>query len=136
MPQFSERSRSNLAECHIDLQVIFNEVIKYFDCVVIEGHRPKEEQDAAYAKGMSKVKYPDSKHNTLPSMAVDALPFPIDWKDTDRMKYFAGHVMGIAKLLKATGRITHNLRWGGDWDGDTDLKDNSFMDLPHFELQK
>ena len=26
------------------------------------------------------------------------------------------------------------LRWGGDWDVDTELKDNDFDDLPHFEL--
>jgi len=26
------------------------------------------------------------------------------------------------------------LRWGGDWDGDTELDDNKFDDLPHFEL--
>ena len=27
-----------------------------------------------------------------------------------------------------------DLIWGGDWDGDTDLKDNAFDDLVHFEL--
>ena len=28
------------------------------------------------------------------------------------------------------------LRWGGDWDRDTQVKDNSFDDLLHFELIK
>ena len=27
-----------------------------------------------------------------------------------------------------------NLRWGGDWDQDTEVKDNRFDDLGHFEL--
>ena len=26
------------------------------------------------------------------------------------------------------------LRWGGDWDGDWQTRDNTFDDLPHFEL--
>jgi peptidoglycan LD-endopeptidase CwlK len=26
------------------------------------------------------------------------------------------------------------IRWGGDWDGDGDLSDHKFNDLPHFEL--
>ena len=30
--------------------------------------------------------------------------------------------------------IDVNLRWGGDWDRDFDLKDQRFNDYPHFEL--
>lgn len=134
MPAYGARSKSNLEECHQDLQTIFNEVIKYLDNSIIEGHRGEAEQNEVYRKGLSKVKYPNSKHNKQPSMAVDAVPYPIDWEDTNRMRYFAGHVMGIARLLKDRGIIDHNLRWGGDWDMDTELKDNRFQDLPHFEL--
>ena len=43
--------------------------------------------------------------------------------------YFAGMVMGIAKA-KGIG-----LRWGGDWNQNTELKDNGFDDLPHFEIR-
>jgi hypothetical protein len=28
-----------------------------------------------------------------------------------------------------------NLRWGGDWDQDWEVKDNKFDDFPHFELR-
>jgi len=28
------------------------------------------------------------------------------------------------------------IRWGGDWDMDTQTKDNKFDDLVHFELKK
>jgi hypothetical protein len=28
------------------------------------------------------------------------------------------------------------LRWGGDWDQDFEVKDNRFDDFPHFELKK
>ena len=134
MPVYSERSKKRLKTCHIDLQVIFNHVIKYFDCTVITGHRGEKEQNAAYNKGNSKLKYPKSKHNKTPSLAADVMPYPIDWRDLNRMRYFAGVVFGIAKMLKDEGLITHNLRWGGDWDKDTEVKDNKFNDLTHFEL--
>lgn len=134
MPKFGKRSSSNLAEAHKDLQTIFNKVIKYFDCTILEGHRGEKEQNEAFRKGLSKLKFPKSKHNKFPALAVDVTPYPIDWQDTDRMKYFAGYVMGIAKLLKDRGIIDHNLRWGGDWNQNTQLKDNKFQDMPHFEL--
>lgn len=128
MPQFSQASQDKLATCDKRLQEVFNEVIKYFDCTVITGHRNKESQDEKYRRGLSKVKYPDSKHNVYPSMAIDVAPYPIDWSDRERFSYFAGFVKGLAQSKNIT------IRWGGDWDGDTEVKDNGFDDLPHFEL--
>ena len=92
MPRFGRRSRKNLETCNEDLQELFNEVIKFFDCTVIQGHRGKEEQNKYFDEGKSKVKYPNGRHNANPSNAVDVVPYPIDWKDTDRMYYFAGFV--------------------------------------------
>jgi len=134
MPKFGTRSLRNLDTCHIDLQVIFKEVIKHFDCTVICGHRSEQEQDRVFNEGFSKVKYPNSKHNSLPSMAADVVPYPINWDDMDRMRYFAGIVMGIASQLKEQGKITHSVRAGIDWDRDTQTNDQRFIDLPHFEL--
>jgi len=136
MPKFGKTSTTRLKDCHNDLQVLFKEVVKHFDCSVICGNRSQEDQDDAYNKGFSKVKYPNSKHNLFPSLAVDVIPYPIDWKDTKRMIYFAGFVKGIATKLKEEKKITNNIRWGGDWDSDTELKDNTFQDYPHFELKK
>lgn len=92
------------------------------------------EQNAAFRSGKSKLEYPKSKHNKAPSMAVDVAPYPIDWYDEKRFHYFAGHVMGVAKILHYEGFMTHRVRWGGDWDNDTQVKDNKFDDLVHFEL--
>lgn len=128
MPSFGTRSRNNLDEAHEDLQILFKEVIKHYDCSVICGHRSKADQNKAFFDGRSKLKFPRSKHNSLPSNAVDVVPYPIDWKDMDRFYHFAGFVFGVAVMLDI------DLRWGGDWDQDTDLHDQSFMDLPHFEL--
>lgn len=128
MPSFGKSSQDKLATCDPRLQKVFNEVIKYFDCTVIEGHRGEEAQNKAFAEGKSKLKYPQGKHNKIPSLAADVLPYPIDWNDTNRMRYFAGFVVGIAATMGI------KLRWGGDWNQNTELKDNSFNDLPHFEL--
>lgn len=128
MPAFGKSSQDKLATCDPRLQKVFNEVIKYFDCTVIEGHRGEEAQNKAFAEGKSKLKYPQGKHNKTPSLAADVLPYPIDWNDTNRMRYFAGFVVGIAATMGI------KLRWGGDWNQNTELKDNSFNDLPHFEI--
>ena len=129
MPKFSKRSGGKLETCHADLQKVFNEVIKRFDCTVLEGTRPKEKQNEYYRTGKSKLKYPKSKHNSNPSRAVDVAPYPIDWKDKERFYFFAGYVKGVASQMGI------ELRWGGDWDGDTQVHDQTFMDLPHFELK-
>jgi len=129
MPAFSQTSKDRLATCDERLQKVFNEVIKYFDCTIIQGHRGQVEQDAAFAAGKSQLKWPNGNHNKLPSKAVDVMPFPIDWTDRERMTLFAGFVMGIA-----TG-MGIDIRWGGDWNQDDKVKDNSFDDLPHFEVK-
>ena len=129
MPYFGKRSRENLLEAHTDLQRLFNEVIKHFDCSVIEGYRDKDEQNKAFNEGKSTLKYPESKHNHRPSLAVDVVPYPIDWNDVNRFHYFAGVVKGIATQFGI------NIIWGGDWDNDTLLNDQTFNDLPHFQLK-
>jgi hypothetical protein len=129
MPKLGKRSKKNLSEAHPLLQELFEEAIKHYDFSVIEGHRPKEEQDKAYHKGLSKLKYPQSKHNKQPSLAVDAVPYPIDWNDKQRFYYFGGLICGLAAAMGI------DIRWGGDWDSDGEFKDQSFHDLPHFELR-
>lgn len=128
--QFSERSKRNLSEAAPPLQKLFNEVIKYYDCAVICGHRGQAEQDAAYHAGTSQKKFPESKHNQTPSLAVDVVPYPIDWQDKERFRYFGGLVKGLAIGLGIP------IRWGGDWDGDNDFTDQTLHDLPHFEIEE
>jgi len=128
MPAFSQKSLEKLATCDPKLQALFLEVIKHFDCVVLEGHRGKIMQDAAFAAGQSKTQWPQSKHNSQPSKAVDVAPYPIDWNDHGRFYYFGGFVMGIA------AKMGIKIRYGGDWNKNTQVKDEKFKDLPHFEL--
>ncbi len=137
MASFSSTSKARLATCHPDLQTLFEEVVRHFDCTIVQGHRSPAEQQRLYAQGRTEpgpvVTQIDgvtklSSHNKSPSLAVDAVPYPIDWNDRERMTLFAGVVLGIAF------RLGINVRWGGDWDRDTEVNDNSFDDLPHFEL--
>lgn len=130
MPYYSERSKQRLKECHPDIQRVFFEVIKHFDCTITCGHRGKEQQNALLISNppRTQVRWPESKHNSVPSLAVDAAAYPVDYDDRERQTLFAGFVLGVAKMMGVT------LRWGGDWDQDTEVDDNRFDDLPHFEL--
>lgn len=134
MYKFSKSSLSRLETCHGDLQILFRTVILHRDCTILAGHRQKAEQDAAYTSGNSQLKWPKSKHNALPSLAVDVINYPIDWKKHNDIIYFAGFVMGIADILYSKNAMRHKIRWGGDWNQNHKVSDERFLDLVHFEL--
>ena len=129
MPSFGKKSQERLNTCDPRLVELFEIVVEDFDCSVLEGYREKEAQNRAFDEGKSKLKFPEGNHNKYPSLAVDVVPYPIDWEDRDRFHYFAGFVKGVASQLGL------DIRWGGDWDSDTQTKDNNFDDLPHFEVR-
>lgn len=126
MFKFSKSSTKRLDTCHPDLQKLFREVIKHHDCTIICGARTLEEQQKAFKGGFSKLDgiNKKSKHqvdaSTPLSLAVDVLPYPINWNDRKGHDEFAKNVKEIAK------RINVNVRWGGDF--------KSFRDAPHWEL--
>ena len=142
MPSFGSKSRERLETCHPDLQTLFNAVIEVVDCSVTCGYRNKEDQEKAFDSGNSKVHFPDGKHNSNPSTAVDVYPYPIDFDDLPRFYWFGGWVLAKAEILRNVGEITHKIKWGGNWKGldngkidftynkRTDVLD----DLPHYEL--
>jgi len=132
MPTFSNISLERLSQVHPDLQTLFHEVIKHSDCAIISGVRTDEEQQELYAKGRTDggeiVTYKDgivnkSRHQL--GRAVDAAPYPINWKDTDRFRAFGWFVKDIAKSLKRDGKIDYDITWGGDW---------KWKDFAHFEI--
>jgi peptidoglycan L-alanyl-D-glutamate endopeptidase CwlK len=146
---FSARSQANLATVHPDLRLVFETVVKSWDCIILEGERSEAQQAANVAKRVSKTM--ESRHRTEYSRypdagvdAVDAAPAPLRWpqppvgtsvaerqqwqKDVARFYYFAGFVLGVAQQLGV------KLRHGGDWDGDRDIHEETFDDLVHFEI--
>lgn len=119
MYEFSKSSKEKLATCHPKLQLIANEVAKEANCTVLCGYRTKEEQDEVFRSGKSKVKWPKGRHNTLPSRAMDLVPFPVKWLDEKSFIAFSNIVKTVA------ARLGIKIVWGGDW----------FMqDMPHYEL--
>lgn len=125
---FSKASQHRLDQCDERLQEIFTIADKVCSCSIITGARNEVEQEEMYRTGRSKVRFPNSKHNLSPSLAVDAAPYPIDWNDRERFTLFAGLVLGIAHERGV------KLRWGGNWAMDWNVKNNTFDDLVHFEI--
>ncbi|KKL60538.1 hypothetical protein LCGC14_2204300, partial [marine sediment metagenome] len=99
--------------------------------------RNKRAQEKAFDEGKSEKHWPNSKHNRKPSIAVDIAPWDqsmrrgrgdIDWNNRDRFILLAGIIRGIAHKLGIA------IRWGGDWDSDSFMRDQRFHDMPHIEL--
>ena len=74
MAKFGKSSKKRLKTCDKQLLNVFNEVIKYVDCSVLEGHRSEERQNKLLKEGKTKVAYPKGRHNSFPSIAVDVVP--------------------------------------------------------------
>lgn len=130
MPKFSKTSMNRLETCHEDIQKVFLHVISHYNCTIVQGHRDKKTQNKYYTEGKSKLQWPNSKHNTKPSRAVDVAPYidgKISW-NKEQCYAFGGFVLGVAAMMGI------KLRWGADWDGDKNINDQSFNDLVHFEL--
>ncbi len=133
MPEFSEKSRAKLLTCHSELQRLFNAVVVNRDCTVVSGYRGELEQNELYRRGMSMKKFPYSKHNTNPSLAVDVMPYfgttpHLRWDDIQSSYNFVGFVQGIADTFGI------RIRSGADWNMNDDFDDQSFIDVAHYEL--
>jgi peptidoglycan L-alanyl-D-glutamate endopeptidase CwlK len=156
MYKFGERSLKRLNTCDPRLQEIANLAIQIspIDFTIIHGWRGQEEQNELVAQGLSKTRWPTSKHNyrdldeeigleyVPSSRAFDFAPWihgTIPWKDTHAFAVIAGVLFAAANDLQQ-GRpeseaAKYRLRWGGDWDMDGSTTDQSFMDWGHMELR-
>ena len=121
-------SKAQLLTCHPDLIRLVVDVVAQIDAgalayagirdvSVLCGHRTEAEQNACFnAKPpTSKLPWPKSKHNSLPSRAVDMVPYPVDWKDGNHEHVLRGFVLARAWALGIKIRV---ISW----------------DLPHYEL--
>lgn len=147
MASFGSASLRQLGTCHPELQRLFLDVVLGWDCQVLEGKRTEAQQRINVARGVSKTM--QSKHVyplNGPSLAVDVAPYPLRWpkrpdlgsmnaadwlhwaKDLGRFYFFAGYVRGRAEALGI------KLRLGADWNGNGEVSDQSFDDLPHYEI--
>jgi len=153
MPKYGATSERHLAGVAAALVRVMRAVVARFDNSIWDGARTVAEQAENVRRGVSQTM--DSKHVVGPGLrdladAVDAYPFPVRLpqappallalsstdraaiaaytKDLARFYYFGGYVLGTADQLGVP------LRWGGDWNGNREVNDQKFDDLPHFEL--
>jgi len=80
-------------------------------------YRDEVAQMEAFQEGRSHVKWPNSKHNQMPSLAIDLFEITPD---------------GVAKfdpvmMTKINGHFGAALRWGGDFE--------KLKDFVHFEIK-
>ena len=137
MYKFSNNSKRELETCHLILQYIFEQVLKYglIDIAVIQGVRTRSEQNRLFDIGKSRVQWPNSRHNIKKlgdkSNAVDVAPCifgKVSWKK-EHCIYVAGVAQGVGRSIGV------DLRWGGNWDMDGEpVTDQAFQDLVHYEL--
>lgn len=120
MNKFGKSSIKRLSECEKSLQMLCESVLQDMDITILCGHRNEADQEAAFKAGTSKLHFPKSKHNSIPSKAVDVAPSPVDWSDIkafEKMcKLFEQHAQKLG--------IEINLG-----------RDFSFKDYPHIELR-
>lgn len=144
--RLSKRSRDRMKGVHPDLQkVVELALTKYSteDFAVLEGLRSRSRQRKLVQTGKSKTM--NSRH--LVGMAVDLAWWEdggISW-NTDNIKSFYNvdhngkyegyQAIGVAMKL-AGDELGVPIRWGGDWDGDGDHTDQTFMDWVHFEIPR
>ena len=146
MYKLGKGSLKKLESVHHDLVKIIKLAIARtpVDFGISEGHRTLDRQKELYDQGKSKIDgiNKKGKHNYSPSLAIDLYAYHPDIEVRKKLAYdvptlciIAGVIISCADELKAKGDIKHSVRWGGNWDSDgVILYDQSFDDLPHFEL--
>lgn len=131
MNVWGRKSKKVLATLDPRLQVVMNELLLLVDVSLISGYRDREEQTILFENGLSKARYPDSKHNRKPSLAVDLQPAPYP-KSEKELWAALGLIAGLAICIAASHGW--RLRWGGDWNMNGSVVDNGFDDLFHLEM--
>lgn len=146
MNKWGKRSKEVFDTLDPRLQGLANTVLQIIDVSLVEGERTDEYQFGLFKRGRKEVNgswviinknavvtYKDgyekkSTHQTSPSIAFDMVPAGVGYSDKNAAIYMAGIIWGVAYMMGI------KIRWGGDWDRDTDMTDQSFMDYWHWEL--
>ena len=127
---FSDKSKQVRATLDPRLQVMVDELLAYMDVSLVWGHRTEAQQNALWPEH-TRVRWPNSKHNPMPSLAVDIQPYPYPQTEND-LRAGLGYMAGLCWLIAE--RNNFSLKWGGDWNRNGDVTDNGFDDLFHLEI--
>lgn len=152
--KFGKRSNDNIKKAVKDLALVLHESLKHsdLDFGVSQTDRTIEKQQHYFDTKKSKInpkKYTFeellkvAKHIVHPELeplarAADIYAYISGNKkeafSTHNLAFLAGVITSTANRLYSEGKITHLIRWGGNWDKDGEIiTDQRFQDLPHFE---
>lgn len=132
MPNFGATSHAHLNTCHPAIVGVMQRAILYIDFSILCGVRGKVEQNRLKAEGKSRVSWPHSRHNIDPkkpksmafssrSVAVDIVPYPVDWNNV------YGFIWLSQVIKRVAGEQGVELDWGYDLWG---------WDMPHWQLKE
>ena len=118
--------KNKLNELHPKLKNLLKWVAQNYDqdIILICGNRTKEDQQDCFNRGVSKVQFPNSKHNSFPSLAMDIAPMidnKIPWNDITEFKRLVEFVKSLASGMNI------DIRCGADFQ--------TLKDYPHIELK-
>lgn len=116
------------------------------DVTVLETKRTEARQRELVTQGFSRSLR--SKHLAQPySLAVDIAPLLINekgshyipWENTKQNRRYWYYISGIMRcateqVLLSEKSSNYKFRWGGDFNGNSDLNDDDFLDLAHWEI--
>ena len=156
---YGQRSKSFIETLQPPLQKVLYRAIEIIDITILCGRRDKGEQDSAFERKVSGVRWPDSAHNVLvptdKAWGFDAMPYTpgvpggVDWR-TDKEMFAAlkaGNMREALEILENIKRIKMvsglilgiayeqgiRLVNGSDWDGDLNFMEHTLKDSPHYQ---
>lgn len=146
--EFSNTSQERLNTCHKDLISVLNLALKLsdIDFGVAQGERPVDEQREYFEAGKSKLNPDNPEHLKRAKHVVSEYREKAEAVDIyawvnganyeiHNMAYLAGVILTASKILRQMGVISHDIRWGGNWNENGEIiTDQDFDDLVHFEL--
>lgn len=155
---FGTKSQAQRATLHPYLRDILDRTLALHDFSIDIGYRSPSDQDAARARGNSKVSgagnYPHMRRADGTTWAVDVMPF-INGKPVDARKFgtdaivtgqwcrFVGMVEAEAasyfRFVAETANQHWRLRSGLNWNRDAEIMDASdrrLVDAYHFEIER
>ena len=106
---------------HAKLIALATLVAKKRDISITSGRRGKDEQNDFFDDGFSKLRFPHSAHNTTPSRAIDATPYPCEWDDLESFELMRKDFYVCADSLGIKLKLIIKF-------------DDGTFDYPHIEL--
>lgn len=134
MRTWGEKSQAVVDTLDDQLEIVVTRIRdEVCDVSLLEGHRDQAKQNEYYYGDpqRSKLPWPEGKHNAYPSLAVDLQPYPRP-QCTQVLRETLAYIAGAAVAIGREEGVT--IRWGGDWDRDTQLGDQNFDDFFHLEI--